>query len=111
MPSSDLLRKQWCLYCELSDRYFRDLEQWRDLPTEIRIRTPEPRQQITEFPEELRGLACGARTRAGHPCRLTSIYQSGRCKFHGGLSTGPTSAAGKRKAAKNGFRPKKKRSP
>jgi len=54
---------------------------------------------------------CGAKTGAGTPCKLTSIYKNGRCKFHGGLSTGPTSAAGKQKAALNGFRPKKKRSP
>jgi hypothetical protein len=61
-------------------------------------------------PEECRGMACGAKTRAGTPCKLKSIYDNGRCKFHGGLSTGPKTADGKRRSAMNGFKPKKKRS-
>ncbi|WP_374555643.1 HGGxSTG domain-containing protein [Aquitalea pelogenes] len=47
-------------------------------------------------------LTCGAKTRAGTPCKITAIYGSGRCKLHGGLSTGPTTPEGKAKAAKNG---------
>ncbi len=31
---------------------------------------------------------CGAKTRAGHPCRRTAL-RNGRCRNHGGLSTGP----------------------
>ena len=55
------------------------------------------------FPEDLIGLTCGAKTkRSGQPCKNLSIYLNGRCKFHGGLSTGPKTKAGKRKAAKNG---------
>ena len=38
---------------------------------------------------------CGAKTRAGTPCKLKAVYASGRCKFHGGLSTGPNAPAGK----------------
>jgi hypothetical protein len=41
------------------------------------------------FPEELRDLTCGAKTRAGTPCKRRDLYISGRCKFHGGMSTGP----------------------
>jgi hypothetical protein len=41
------------------------------------------------FPNVLRDLACGAKTRAGTPCKRRDLYPSGRCKFHGGLSTGP----------------------
>jgi len=52
------------------------------------------------------GLVCGARTRAGGWCQVRAIHASGRCKFHGGLSTGPTTAAGKRRAAANGLTPK-----
>lgn len=52
-------------------------------------------------PFAIADLPCGAKTRAGTPCKLTSIYDNGRCKFHGGLSTGPRTAKGKRKAAKN----------
>jgi hypothetical protein len=61
--------------------------------------------------EAAKGLACGAKTRAGGTCRHTLVYGNGRCKFHGGLSTGPTTQAGKAKAAANGKVPKKKRTP
>jgi hypothetical protein len=36
---------------------------------------------------------CGARTRAGSPCRSPAM-SNGRCRLHGGLSTGPTSLEG-----------------
>lgn len=45
---------------------------------------------------------CGAKTRAGTPCRQKTIYLNGRCKFHGGLATGPTTDAGKEQARING---------
>lgn len=38
---------------------------------------------------------CGAKTRAGTPCKRTDLYASGRCRLHGGLSTGPRTQAGK----------------
>ena len=47
------------------------------------------------MPRELVGLTCGAKTRAGTPCKRTDIYRNGRCKFHGGLSTGPRADEGK----------------
>ena len=51
---------------------------------------------------------CGARTRAGTPCKSRTIYQSGRCKLHGGMSTGPKTAEGKARSALNGRVPKKR---
>ncbi|MGO2133708.1 MAG: HGGxSTG domain-containing protein, partial [Halomonas sp.] len=45
----------------------------------------------TAFPEELSDLRCGAKTRAGTPCKRRDLYASGRCRLHGGLSTGPKS--------------------
>jgi hypothetical protein len=55
------------------------------------------------FPEEARGLTCGAITkRSGQPCKHKGLYSSGRCKFHGGASTGPRTEAGKIKAGMNG---------
>lgn len=52
-------------------------------------------------------VVCGAKTKSsGKPCRMTEIYGNGRCKFHGGLSTGPKTKEGKRKSALNGFRRK-----
>ncbi|MGX5835761.1 HGGxSTG domain-containing protein [Aeromonas piscicola] len=47
------------------------------------------------LPSDLAGLACGATTRAGTPCKRTDIYGNGRCKFHGGLSTGAKTEEGK----------------
>jgi hypothetical protein len=53
------------------------------------------------FPEDLRGLHCGAKNRKGFPCRNTNLRRNGRCKFHGGRSTGPKTAAGKQRSAQN----------
>jgi len=36
---------------------------------------------------------CGARTRGGHPCRAWAM-PNGRCRMHGGKSTGPRTAEG-----------------
>ena len=36
---------------------------------------------------------CGARTRAGTPCQSPAMG-NGRCRMHGGTSTGPKTAAG-----------------
>jgi transcriptional regulator with XRE-family HTH domain len=42
---------------------------------------------------------CGAKTRKGVACRLLAIRGKDRCKFHGGLSTGPKTAEGKQRIA------------
>ncbi|WP_415188095.1 HGGxSTG domain-containing protein [Rhodomicrobium sp.] len=36
-------------------------------------------------------MLCGARTRAGTPCRRPKLPGRSRCRNHGGLSTGPKS--------------------
>lgn len=70
----------------------------------LRLSTPP-------FPEDLRGLACSAKTRKGTPCKRTDLYLSGRCKFHGGMSTGPKTAEGKTKVALNGLQSKRPNTP
>jgi hypothetical protein len=45
---------------------------------------------------------CSARLQGGQLCAGTATTQSGRCKIHGGLSTGPKSKRGKARSAKNG---------
>lgn len=40
-------------------------------------------------------LCCGARTRRGFRCRGRRVEGSTRCALHGGLSTGPRTAAGR----------------
>jgi hypothetical protein len=44
---------------------------------------------------------CGARTRKGGACQAKKLLRGGRCKLHGGSSTGPKSAVGKARARKN----------
>jgi hypothetical protein len=41
---------------------------------------------------------CGAQTRKGTPCMAPALT-NGRCRMHGGLSTGPTSIEGRRRIA------------
>jgi len=41
---------------------------------------------------------CGARTRAGGRCRQPAMH-NGRCRLHGGLSTGPRTAEGRARCA------------
>ena len=47
------------------------------------------------------GLTCGARTRAGTPCKRIDLLACGRCRMHGGLSTGPRTAVGKARVTLN----------
>jgi hypothetical protein len=42
---------------------------------------------------------CGAKTRAGRPCRMRVEFGKARCRLHGGLSTGPKSEAGRARIA------------
>ncbi|THD09779.1 hypothetical protein B1806_10185 [Metallibacterium scheffleri] len=43
---------------------------------------------------------CNARTKSGRPCRALKL-RGGRCKWHGGLSTGPRTAEGKARCTTN----------
>jgi hypothetical protein len=38
---------------------------------------------------------CGAKTRAGGTCMVRVELGKARCRFHGGMSTGPKTAAGR----------------
>ena len=72
-----------------------------------------PPPSFTPMPSELASMTCEAKTRAGTPCKLKVIYANGRCKFHGGLSTGPKTEVGKEQARINGRcggRPRKPKS-
>lgn len=50
---------------------------------------------IISFPDACRDLTCGATTRKGTPCKMTALYSSGRCKLHGGRSSGAKTPEGK----------------
>lgn len=55
------------------------------------------------FPDACRDLMCGATTRKGTPCKMMALYSSGRCKLHGGKSTGAKTPEGKARQLE-GFR-------
>lgn len=42
-----------------------------------------------------RQIRCNAKTRKGTPCRCRSEPGKARCKFHGGMSTGPKTPEGR----------------
>src|SRR5215207_4274916 len=46
-----------------------------------------------------RAIRCGAKNRRGEPCAVRREPGKLRCRFHGGLSTGPRTAAGKARIA------------
>jgi len=56
---------------------------------------------------EMVKLYCGARTRTGSACKRKDLYRSGKCRLHGGLSTGPRTVTGKSVSSLNA----KKRTP
>ncbi len=47
----------------------------------------------------LKAETCGAKTRAGAPCRQRPIAARTRCRLHGGKSTGPKTAEGRERIA------------
>ncbi|MFH1254649.1 MAG: HGGxSTG domain-containing protein [bacterium] len=53
----------------------------------------------------LQAKRCGAKSRRNNhqPCRQPAM-KNGRCRLHGGLSTGPKTQQGKERAAKANFK-------
>src|SRR4051794_6322960 len=52
--------------------------------------TPRPGRWY--FGDEWPGIRCGARTRAGTPCRKAALSGKTRCRNHGGLAGAPCGA-------------------
>lgn len=93
-------------------RHWKAFEDWRAERDSYERQHPLEsfKKELPEFPHELAGLDCGAKTRAGTPCKRHDISLSnGRCRLHGGHSTGPTSKRGKARSAKNGLLPKRRK--
>lgn len=80
------------------------------LKFEVVDQTP-PLPDYPAYPEHLAWITCGARTRAGHPCKQRDLYANCRCRWHGGLSTGPRTPEGKWRSSMNGLRPKRRANP
>ena len=59
----------------------------------------------TSFGVDLLGQRCRAKTRQGTPCQLpANSRQNGRCRSHGGGSTGPKTADGRASIAEANLR-------
>lgn len=71
---------------------------WVDSRLRIRPRWRAPKRRWRQD--------CGAKCRDGHACRAPAVWdkridrpRNGRCKLHGGLSTGPRTEEGKARIA------------
>ncbi|WP_202948545.1 HGGxSTG domain-containing protein [Nitrolancea hollandica] len=67
-----------------------------------------PAGPVSERPPRAERPRCGAKTRRGTPCQAPANWpkgspqpRNGRCRMHGGLSTGPKTQEGKAAIASN----------
>lgn len=72
-------------------------------PPRFRPQSAPGRYEREPWPDHLCSIPCGATTSAGTPCKITVLYRNGRCKLHGGMSTGAKTKAG-RKRQRDGYR-------
>jgi hypothetical protein len=57
---------------------------------------------LPKRPPECVDMVCGGKgRRSGRPCQCKGIYANGRCRWHGGLSTGPKTTEGKARSQAN----------
>lgn len=96
---TDTDRRRWRNY---SEEHRAVADQWRERGCTY------PPPVFPHFPDDLRALTCGAKTLKGTPCKRKDLYQSGRCKLHGGLSTGPTTEEGRERCRQAALRRWKK---
>lgn len=47
--------------------------------------------------KKLRNI-CGAKNRRGLPCQAKLLLRGGRCRHHGGMSTGPRTLEGRKRS-------------
>lgn len=74
-----------------------------------RVRHPTTGDMVVQRKPKQNLPKCGAKTRSGHPCKMLA-RPNGRCRMHGGLSTGPKTKEGRARIAEsNRLRAKRKR--
>lgn len=82
---------------ELRRQYIAACKAWRKAVERDGDSGPPP-IDFTPFTD----LICGARgKRTGRPCPQKGLYSNGRCKWHGGASTGPRTPEGKARSMAN----------
>jgi hypothetical protein len=75
-----------------------DLEALDKEPSNCFLRHPKDVRRVMGNEDEgtvKSKRACGAKTRTGKPCQAPGNGSGGRCKLHGGKSTGPKTQDGK----------------
>lgn len=113
----DRLRIAWRRYWQASDQWWanRDARQEAARLAWLGNRSGRYVAPICEpfppVPAAFQKLVCGARTRFGTLCKRRDLYRSGRCRLHGGLSTGPRTLEGKARSASNAARMKAEQTP
>ena len=81
----------------------RELAEWERLVAELKEgRAPsylirQAMISIDRLKTKPLRIVCGAKTRQSTPCRCKAEPGHWRCKFHGGLSTGPKTPEGKQR--------------
>lgn len=113
----DRLRESWRRYWRASDQWRADSEARQEAARLAWLANPSRRfvepicEPFLSVPAVFHHLICGARTRFGTPCKRRDLYRSGRCRLHGGLSTGPKTREGKARSAINAGRLQAERTP
>jgi hypothetical protein len=59
-------------------------EAYFSMPPRFRPQPAPGRYKWEPWPEHLRGIPCGATTRAGTPCKITVLYRRRRCQRRSG---------------------------
>ncbi len=81
-------------------------EKRRDVALKVEQENPRilnRKKQVSGLSSTGQKIICMAKTRRGTPCKRRDLYASGRCRLHGGLSTGPKTPEGKARSSQNGF--------
>lgn len=61
-----------------------------------------PLPDLPEIPPQCIDMTCGGKgRRSGEPCKSREIFRNGRCKWHGGASTGPKTTEGSERSRTN----------
>ncbi|WP_037375698.1 HGGxSTG domain-containing protein [Sedimenticola selenatireducens] len=83
-----------------------EVDQWVEARLADRQARGQANRKATRGTPKAQRPACGAKTRAGGRCKAPPVWdrernqpRNGRCRMHGGLSTGPKTEAGRRRVA------------
>ena len=98
----EICDRQGCIVARYSPRELTRFRQRQERRAEFqaaKLEAREPQAQRHKRPR------CGARTRTGKPCQAPVVWdhqldrpKNGRCKLHGGLSTGPKTLQGQHRS-------------